>query len=121
MPRPSVTSAGATCLNRDARISALRAAATRSAERLSAVRRIILFGSLTSGRPTPRSDTDLLVVVGSSEHGEPRARIPAVLRALSPLPCPVDLFVLTEAEVARFQSEGSRFLAMIMDSGMDLL
>ena len=98
MPKPSRTSAGATYLNRAARITALKAAAFRAAERLPAVRRIILFGPLVAGRPTPRSDADLLIILAASDHAQPRDRVPEVLRALSPLPCPLDLFVLTEAE-----------------------
>ena len=96
MHRRSSSSAGAVYLDRAARIEELRAAARRAVIRLSRVRRIILFGSLVAGIPTPRSDADLLVVVSDSPHCEPRDRVPELLRALSPLPCPLDLHVLTE-------------------------
>ena len=52
----------------------------QAAARLPALRRVILFGSLVAGIPTPRSDADLLVVLSESDHREPRDRVPEVLR-----------------------------------------
>ncbi len=121
MPPRSSSTAGATYLDKDARIGALRLAARRAAERVPAIRRVRLFGSLVAGIATPRSDADLVVVVESSHHAESRDRIPEILRALSPLPCPVDLFVLTEAEVERLSAEGSPLLRVALDTGLDLL
>jgi len=89
--------------------------------RIPAIRRIILFGSLVTGSATPRSDADILVVLEDSSHDQPRDRVPEVLRALSPLPCPLDLFVLTSAEVERYQAEGSPLLRIAVSEGMDLL
>ena len=83
--------------------------------------RVILFGSLVAGIPTPRSDADLLVVVAKSEHREPRDRVPEVLRALRPLPCPVDVFVLTAQELERYASEGNPLLREALGHGRDLL
>jgi predicted nucleotidyltransferase len=60
-----------------------------------------LFGSLVRGIPTPRSDADLLVVLDHSPHARPADRLPEMLQALAPLPCPVDLFVLTRDELDR--------------------
>jgi predicted nucleotidyltransferase len=117
----SSSSAGAVYLDRARRVEELRAGARRAAARLPAVRRVILFGSLVAGIPTPRSDADLLVVVGETEHREPRDRVPEVMRALMPLPCPVDLFVLTAAELARYTSEGNPLLREILEHGRDLL
>jgi predicted nucleotidyltransferase len=81
----------------------------------------VLFGSLADGIPTPRSDADLLVEVASSTEPEPRDRVPALLMALSPLPCPIDLFVLTSEEIERFQAEGSPLLRVALRTGIDLL
>lgn len=121
MPNGSSRSAGATYLDREARIEALRAAAKRAAERMPALRRILLFGSLARGVPTPRSDADLLIEVGHSDHGEPRERVPEALRALAPLPCPVDLFVLTSAEIERLSREGSALLETALRDGIRLV
>ena len=121
MRNRSSSSAGATYLDREARVAELRAAAGRLAAKIPAVERVILFGSLVAGLPTPRSDADLLVIVAESPHGEPRDRIPEVLGALRPLPCPVDLFVLTAAEVARHAGEGHPLLREALGRGRDLL
>ncbi len=117
----SSSSAGATYLDRNARIEELKAAARRAASRDPSIRRIVLFGSLAAGVPTPRSDADLLVIVETSRHGEPRDRVPEMLSALSPLPCPVDLFVLTTDEVPRLRTEGSPLLRVALETGFDLL
>jgi predicted nucleotidyltransferase len=121
MRRTSSISAGAVYLDRDARIEALRAAVRRAAARLPAVRRVILFGSLVAGIPTPRSDADLLVVVSDSPHREPRDRVPELLRALSPLPCPLDLHVLTPEELERERREGNPLIREVLARGRDLL
>jgi len=121
MPTRSVRSAGATFLNKDARIAALREAAARASNRIPTIRRVILFGSLVVGIPTQRSDADVLVEVSSSEQSEPRDRIPGMLKAFSPLPCPIDLFVLTTAEIRQHQEGGSALLREILSRGVDLL
>ena len=121
MPDSSRTSAGATYLDREGRIEQLRRAASRAAGRMDVLHRVILFGSLARGTPTPRSDADILVIVESTTHAQQRDRIPEVLPALSPLPCPVNLFVLTMEETARLRAEGSSFYEMIQATGIDLL
>jgi predicted nucleotidyltransferase len=121
MPRRSSSSAGAVYLDREGRIEELRVAASRAATRLPALRRVILFGSLVAGIPTPRSDADLLVVLSESEHRQPRDRVPEVLRALTPLPCPVDLFVLTSEEFDRYSREGQPLVREARKHGRDLL
>jgi len=120
MPKPSARSAGAIYLNRAERIAALQAAAARAAVALPSIRRVILFGSLVSGTPTPRSDADLLVEVAASPHGQPRDRVPEMLQAFSPLPCPLDLFVLTGQEIAQHRASGSSFLATVFATGLVL-
>ena len=96
-------------------------AASGAAARLPALRRVILFGSLVMGIPTPRSDADLLVVLSESDQGEPRDRVPEVLRALMPLPCPVDLFVLTGEELDRHTRERHPLVREALQHGHDLL
>jgi len=82
---------------------------------------VILFGSLVSGTPTPRSDADLLVVVAESAHREPRDRMPELVRAMRPLPCPVDVFVLTTEELAEHTANGHPLLREVLEHGRDLL
>ena len=121
MPRKSSSSAGAVYLDRERRFDELRAAAHRVADKMPGTRRVILFGSLVAGIPTPRSDADLLVVVATSAHREPRDRVPDVLRALRPLPCPVDVFVLTSQELERHASEDDPLVREALSHGRDLL
>ena len=121
MPPSSLSSAGAAYLDKPRRIEDLRQAARRAALRLPSIRQALLFGSLTTGIPTPRSDADLLVVVEGSEHATMRDRLPAVLAAMTPLPCPIDLFVLTVDEVARARQEGDPFVREALAGGLDLL
>jgi hypothetical protein len=73
------------------------------------------------GRPTPRSDADILVVLQSSTIERARDRIPEVLAAMSPLPCPVDLFVWTRDELERFTRTGEPLAREAMEHGIDLL
>ncbi len=121
MRRRSSNSAGATYLDRRRRLDDLRQAARRAQARLSSIRRIILFGSLAAGTPTPYSDADLLVVVASSEHRQMRDRLPEMLKALSPLPCPLDLFVLTNEELETARREQAPLIREALANGIDLL
>jgi len=117
----SSNSAGAVYLDKERRIEALRRCALGATQRIPEIRRIILFGSLVSGCATPRSDADILVIVETSPHDHPRDRVPQMLSAFSPLPCPIDLFVLTRAEVARYEEEKSPLLRIALTTGTDLL
>jgi predicted nucleotidyltransferase len=82
---------------------------------------MLLFGSLQIGGATPRSDADILVVVGQSPHADPRERTPEVLRAMAPLPCPVDPFVVTAAELERALREDLPLARLAVTTGLDLL
>jgi predicted nucleotidyltransferase len=95
--------------------------AQRTAERLPSIRRVILFGSLAAGIPTPHSDADLLVELSESPFRRPQDRVPEVLRAMSPLPCPVDLFVYTSTELGSLQESGSPLVRAALQHGQDLL
>lgn len=120
MPMRSPRSAGATYLDRDRLVSELEAAARRAAGRLAQIRRVLLFGSLVNGRPTPRSDADVVVVVADSPHADPRQRLPEVQLAFRPLPCPLDLLVVTESEVEAHGEEWP-VLRLALATGRDLL
>ncbi len=117
----SSNSAGAIYLDRERRIEEIRRSVAAARKRIPQIQRVILFGSLVSGRATPRSDADILVVVETSPYDHPRDRVPEILRALSPLPCPIDLFVVTSAEFKRCREENSPFLRVATSTGTDLL
>jgi len=82
---------------------------------------MILFGSLVAGIPTPRSDADILVIVESAEPRSGRDYLPEVLAVMSPLPCPVDLYVLTVEEFAAARERGEPLLREALTNGIDLL
>ena len=92
--------------------------AQRAAAKIPAIRRIILFGSMAKGTPTPRSDADILIEVDRSAHDHPRDRNPEMIRAMSPLVCPVDLFVYTTGELAE---QPSPVVVTALRDGIDLL
>ena len=48
-------------------------------------------------------------------------RVPALLQAMSPLPCPIDLFVLTNDEMARAQQDTDPLVREALTSGIELL
>jgi predicted nucleotidyltransferase len=95
--------------------------ARRAAARVPTIRRALLFGSLVSGIPTPRSDADILVEVSESRHARPQDRLPEILRAMTPLPCPVDLFVLTSQEIVELGRQESPLVREALAHGEDLL
>lgn len=119
-PALSSTSAGARYLNRDRRLAELRQMAVRAVGRMPEIRRIVLFGSLAKGDATPRSDADLLVEVAKSAHDQPRDRIPELLGVLSPLPCPLDLFVYTSREIENLRADRSPLLREVDENGIRL-
>lgn len=116
-----LNSAGAIYLDRAQRIEELRRSAVKAKILVPEIRRVILFGSLVSGRATPRSDADILVIVETSPHDHPRDRVPQMLFAFSPLPCPMDVFVLTTAEADRYQKEDAPLVRIATSTGVDLL
>jgi len=61
--------------------------------------RIVLFGSLASGRAGPDSDIDLLVVF--TEHADHRATAVALRMAVADILAPIDFVVTDLAEIRR--------------------
>lgn len=119
-PKPSSPSAGATYLDRAATVEALRRAAREAARRDPRILRVILFGSLVRGIPTPASDADLVVVL---REGEPRRvdRIPPLLDAFGSTPLPLDLHPYTAAEWEAARAERDPVAAVAERDGIDLL
>ena len=119
-PRPSSPSAGATYLDRAATVEALRRAAREAVRRDPRIVRVILFGSLVRGVPTPASDADLVVVL---REAEPRRmdRIPPLLDAFDATPLPLDLHPYSEAEWEAARAEGDPVAAVAERDGIDLL
>lgn len=121
MQQRSSNSAGATYLDRESRSRAIEAMAVRAADLIPEIRRVILFGSMETGIPTPRSDADLLVEVTRSTTDDPRDRAAAVMQAMQPLACPVDVFVYTSRELEQLAEAGSPLIRTALENGRDLL
>ncbi len=117
MREPSSSSASVRFLDRERVLAAIREAAI-SAAQCAGVVAVYLFGSFAYGVPTPRSDADLLVVI--SDDADREAVRTCCLEALRALPVPVDLFVLTEQEVAASLASGQGLAATALQRAIRL-
>jgi uncharacterized protein len=79
---------------------------------------IILFGSYAYGEPNEDSDLDLLIVVKESDEASHR-RAQKAYRSLRPmcLTMPVDLIVITQAEVEEKRTVPSSFVSRAVHYG----
>ncbi len=77
--------------------------------------KIILFGSFSSGTPTPDSDVDLLVVMESA--ASIRERAIKVSEILYPRPFPLDVITRTPAELQERLEIGDCFFEEIVTKG----
>lgn len=84
------------------------------------VRRVILFGSLTTDTYGPGSDADLLILL-SSDNRRSIDRIPEYLKAFSMVQIGVDVFPLTEAELQQSLERGNAFLRGALETGVELV
>jgi predicted nucleotidyltransferase len=76
--------------------------------------RILLFGSIASGRSTPDSDLDLLVIVRGPVHR--RALAQEIYKNLQGILTPVDVVVATEQDVQQHgQTIGSILLPALRE------
>jgi predicted nucleotidyltransferase len=76
---------------------------------------VVLFGSYAYGAPTPHSDVDLLVVLESSLPFIKRQV--HVSKTLLPRLFPIDLIVVTPAELAERLANGNQFFTEIVQRG----
>jgi predicted nucleotidyltransferase len=80
--------------------------------------KVVLFGSWARGEAGADSDIDLLVV---AETAEPvHVRMARAQRALRGMTVPVDVFVATPAEVARFGGWQSHTVTVALREGREL-
>ena len=59
--------------------------------------------------------------MAATDETDSRDRVPVLLAALSPLPCPIDLFVLTEGEIEHARKIDDPFVREVLAHGIDLL
>jgi predicted nucleotidyltransferase len=77
--------------------------------------RVILFGSYSSGTPTPDSDIDLLIIMDTKAASADRSW--AVSRLLLPRDFPVDILVKTPDEIRSLLEAGDFFIREIITCG----
>jgi len=83
-----------------------------------APRKIILFGSCATGKPTSDSDLDLLLVMDTTL---PRHKRAAPIRlSFKPLPCAMDILVYTPEEVAHWNGTVNHIITEVFRSGKTL-
>jgi hypothetical protein len=87
------------------------------ARRRPEIERVLLFGSLATGRAVPGSDADLLIILKSSDRPF-LDRIPVY----TPEGCRIgiDVFPYTGAEVQRMLAAGNWFLKRALAEGVEL-
>jgi len=106
-----------TFLDRAAALKQVKEAVRALAQRRPEIERVILFGSLATGRAVPGSDADLLVLLTHSHHPF-LARIPLY----RPEGCqiPVDVFPYTQTEREEMQASGNVFLKRALAEGIEI-
>jgi predicted nucleotidyltransferase len=90
-------------------------AAVRQLVRRLQPERVLLFGSYAGGMPTPVSDVDLLVVLDTALPSIERHVL--VSETLFPRDFPLDLIVVTPAELTDRLARGDRSLVNILRHG----
>jgi predicted nucleotidyltransferase len=97
----------------------LRRIAAEAARRDPRIARVVLFGSVAYGVPTPPSDADLIVLM---REAAPRRmdRVPDLLRLFVESPLPVDLHPYTMEEWEAASSRGDALTRLATERGIDL-
>jgi predicted nucleotidyltransferase len=88
---------------------------TRRIVKAFAPEKIILFGSYAYGVPTPDSDVDLLVVMGSDDS--PALRSTKVAKVARPRHVALSVIVRTPAEIKRRLEMGDFFIQEVLEKG----
>lgn len=100
MPKRSSLFARTWFCDRDAVLAQARALVRGFMAQHPQVVALWVFGSYAWGTPTPRSDLDVVVETAQSLSRQARWELAEALRAvLLPLPCPVDVVVLSSREL----------------------
>lgn len=101
MPPQSSSFAGARFLDGDAVLQSLRRISEQLLRDKPETQGVALFGSLSRGDYSLRSDADLLICLRSAREEKVTDRIPPLLSAFLCAPVPVDILPLTASEICR--------------------
>ena len=80
--------------------------------------RVILFGSIASGKNTSHSDLDFLVIVKDGTHRRQTAQ--KIYKSLVHFSVPVDVVVATEADIDRYQDNFSLVYYSALREGKEI-
>lgn len=83
--------------------------------------RILVFGSVARGDCVPGSDADVLVIVSESDVHGPKAWVERGDRyRFGGVDCGVEVFCYTVAEIEARLAVGDRFIAEMIETGIEL-
>lgn len=99
-------------------LEALLAEITRRIRVVSDPEQIILFGSYARGEAGPDSDVDLLVVKDTAEST--RVEAGRIYRALAGIRVPVDVIVVSPADLSRYRDLHGTIIRPALREGMVL-
>lgn len=94
------TFASSRFIDQAAVIEALRQCAQRLKAQQTPVKAVYLFGSFAAGEATPRSDADVAIELGQTESELRQEVWQAAVTIFLEAPVPVDLFILSSAQLA---------------------
>jgi predicted nucleotidyltransferase len=89
-------------------VKALRSCARQLKVQCAAVVAIYLFGSFATGTATPRSDADIIVEINNADLNLRQKVRDAAMDVFLTAPVPVDLFVISSAELGEGHGVASR-------------
>lgn len=76
---------------------------------------VLLFGSYANGQPMPDSDLDLLIVMDTDRPHHQRSTPIRLL--FQPMPCAMDILVVTPAEVAYWNGTVNHIITAAFETG----
>lgn len=110
------TFASSRFVDQTAVVEALRKCTQELKERCTEVVAVYLFGSFATGTATPRSDADVVVEVRDADSSLQQQVWGTAMTVFLGAPVPVDLFVVSSAELA----EGRGVSGRVAQEGMRL-
>lgn len=99
---------------------ALRQCAERLKAQCAEVRAVHLFGSFADGIPTPRSDADVVIEIAEADANARQHVREIAMSVFLEAPIPVDLFVLSSAQLEEAKRSGRGIAGAVARSEMRL-
>jgi len=120
MPSVFTTFASSRFIDKAATINALRRCAEQLKAQCAEVVAVHLFGSFADGIPTPHSDADIVVEIAKEDAGTRQRVREIAVSVFLEAPVPVDLFILSSAQLDEGKRIGRGIAGAIARGGMQL-